>query len=430
MSQEAGSQPVLAYCGMTHLGLISAVAAAEKEFMVVCYDPNPMLIAKLEEGELPVLEPDLPELLEKNRDRLRFTSDSYDLAGCDLVYVAPDVVTDDDGTSDLTALDTLLEDTVTHVRADAVVVVLSQVPPGYTRARQRDGLQLYYQVETLIFGSAIQRALYPERFVVGCPDPNAPLPATMAAYLGAFNCPILQMRFESAELCKISINCCLVASISVANTLAEICEGIGGDWSEIAPALLLDRRIGAYSYLKPGLGIGGGNLIRDLNTVIMLGRFVSSDTQVVEAWIGNSMHARDWAWRVLSAAIPPDRQVDARVAILGLAYKENTKSTKNSPAFALLRHLCHMKTVAFDPAVPSKGTPHPGLQQAENAEAACMGADVVAIMTPWPEFKALDPGRLAKLMRGRVVLDPYGVLNGRAVEAQGLSYLTIGRGAL
>src|SRR5262249_61279085 len=125
----------------------------------------------------------------------------------------------------------------------------------------------YYQGKTLVFGQAVERALKPERPIVGCAEPAAPLEARFRTVLSAFGCPILPMRYESAELAKISINCCLVASVTVANTLAQVCEKIGADWGEIAPALKLDRRIGAYAYLAPGLGIAGGNLERDLATV-------------------------------------------------------------------------------------------------------------------------------------------------------------------
>src|SRR6202007_1428128 len=104
----------------------------------------------------------------------------------------------------------------------------------------------------------------------------------------AFGCPILPLRYESAELAKISINFCLVASIGVANTLAELCESIGADWAEIVPALRLDRRIGPHSYLSPGLGIAGGNLERDLRTVLDLAADRRADTGIVEAWIANS----------------------------------------------------------------------------------------------------------------------------------------------
>src|SRR6185437_13120933 len=129
---------------------------------------------------------------------------------------------------------------------------------------------LFDQGETLVFGRAVERATEPERFIVGCAAPERPIPAAYGAYLSAYSCPILPMRYESAELSKIAINCCLVASVTVANTLAELSEEIGADWAEIAPALRLDRRIGLHSYLAPGLGISGGNLERDLATVLRL----------------------------------------------------------------------------------------------------------------------------------------------------------------
>src|SRR5262249_7021885 len=180
-----------------------------------------------------------------------------------------------------------------------VIVVLSQVPPGYTRARQLSGRLLYYQVETLVFGRAVERATKPERFIVGVPEAGQPLPLALETFLDAFGCPILPMRFESAEFTKISINCCLVASVSIANTLAELCERIGADWSEIAPALKLDRRIGTYSYLTPGLGLAGGNLERDLATIMRLAEEYGTDAGVIQAFVANSAHRKDWALRIL-----------------------------------------------------------------------------------------------------------------------------------
>lgn len=421
------SRPVIGYAGMTHLGLNSAVAAAERGFATVCFDPDAALTARLARGELPVIEPDLPELRGKNAVRLSFTSNVADLKRCDVVYVAPDVPTDDEGRSDLAGIDALLTMVQAGLRPDAILVVLSQVPPGFTRARQKPGLNLYYQVETLIFGRAIERALHPERYIVGSPDPAKPLPPAFKDWLESFACPVLVMRFESAELAKIAINCCLVSSISVANTLAELCEGIGAAWHEIAPALKLDRRIGPYSYLTPGLGIAGGNLERDLATVCRIAERTGSDASVVRAWIANSRHRRDWAWRTLERAVLPQMPNPA-IAVLGLAYKENTHSTKNSPSLAFIRHLGRFPVRAYDPVVPIEAAPHPNPHGAESALAACKGADVLAIMTPWPAFKALDPQAIAAAMRGRVLLDPYAVLAADACARAGLMRYTLGVG--
>ena len=198
--------PIIGYAGMTHLGINSAVAAADKGFELVCFDPDPLLIASLYLGELPVTEPDLPELLKKNITRIKFTADVNALTVCDLVYIAPDVPTDDMGRSDLERIDAIIRQVDPVLHPDTVMVILSQVPPGFTRARQRSGRLLHYQVETLIFGRAMERARFPERFIIGCADPLQPLPLALSYFLGRFACPILPMRYESAELAKISIN--------------------------------------------------------------------------------------------------------------------------------------------------------------------------------------------------------------------------------
>src|ERR1019366_3465588 len=257
------SRSTIGFAGMTHLGLNSAVAAAERGFTVVGFDVASEHIESLKRRDLPMVQPGLPELLAKTQARLTFPDRVADLAACDVVYVSPDVSTDDLGQSDLSGVRALIGMVDAALSPETVLVVLSQVPPGFTRSLSRPSDRRFYQVEALIFGRAIERALHPERFIVGCADPKAALPKPLASFLGAFGCPILPMRYESAELAKVSINMFLVSSISTTNALAELCETIGADWSEIVPALKLDKRIGQYAYLAPGLGIAGGNLERD-----------------------------------------------------------------------------------------------------------------------------------------------------------------------
>ena len=225
---------------------------------------------------------------------------------------------------------------------DRVVVVLSQVPPGLHAGAAAAGQQLYYQVETLVFGRAVERATQPERYIVGCPDPASRCRPRLKSYLEGFDCPILPMRYESAELAKISINCCLVASVTVANTLAELCERIGADWSEIAPALKLDRRIGAYSYL-----VAGARHRRRQS------RARSRDRDPVLAGVRHRRRRHQG----LRAQQPPSQGLgdrgrctrrccgadpDVRLGVLGLAYKENTHSMKNSPSLALIQLLASL----------------------------------------------------------------------------------------
>jgi UDPglucose 6-dehydrogenase len=417
--------PRIGYAGMTHLGLCSCIAAASKGFDTLGFDSDGALVGRLEAGRLPVVEPGLDDGLRDNRARVAFSAEPSCLEACDLVYVAPDVPTDDRGNSDLSHLDRLLDLTLANTRNDAVVVVLSQVPPGYTRARQRPGRRLYYQVETLVFGHAVERATRPERLIVGAPDPARPLPAALQTFLAAFDCPILPMRFESAELAKISINCCLAASVTVANTLAELCERIGADWAEIAPALRLDRRIGAHSYLAPGLGLAGGNLERDLATVLRFSKEHGTDASLIRAFVGNSAHRRNWPLRTLHELVL-SREPQARIGVLGLAYKEGTHSVKNSPSLALIRRLTPWTLQVFDPVVPVSSALHPNATGAASALDAAKGVDALAIMTPWPQFRELACDDLARVMRGRLVLDPYRVLDGGKAKAAGLDYRTVG----
>ncbi|MBV8121666.1 MAG: GDP-mannose dehydrogenase [Alphaproteobacteria bacterium] len=417
--------PVIGFAGMTHLGLISAFAAAARGFPVFGYDEDPAVTARLQKGDIPITEPGLDGLLAAGRVRLSFAADVATLRDCDVVYISADVPTDDWGKSDLAPIERLIAHVARQLRDDAILVVLCQVPPGFTRAL---GVvpheRLIYQVETLVFGQAVPRALNPERFIVGCADPARPLPEPYRKFLESFCCPILTMRYESAELAKISINFCLVGQVTVANTLAELSEAIGADWSEIVPALRLDRRIGAFAYLTPGLGIAGGNLERDLQTVIELGARAGTDTGVVTAWIANSRHRKEWCWRVLETQVFANKSMP-RIAVFGLAYKENTHSTKNSPSLTLLNRLRgRAELCVHDPVVPTSIVAFAA--GSTDALSCAEGADALVLATPWPEYRSLRICDLARAMRGRVLVDPFRLLPAAEAVAAGFAYHALG----
>jgi UDPglucose 6-dehydrogenase len=421
-------QPIIGFAGLTHLGLVSSVCTAAKGLHVVGYDPNTTRVADIAAGRLPVIEPGLDDLAARHAERLTYSAELAALAVCDIVYISVDVPTDDHGTSELGDISRLIDKVAMHLREDAILVILCQVPPGFTRRIAFPPGRLYYQVETLVFGRAVERATEPERFIVGCADPALSLPASYTQLLAAFGCPILPMRYESAELAKIAINVCLAASVTVANTIGEIAERVGADWGEVVPALKLDRRIGQFAYLAPGLGIAGGNIERDLTTVLRLSELVGSEASVVAAYLRNSNHARDWALRVLYREVMA-KTADPLLAILGLAYKENTNSTKNSPSLALLSHLHDFIVRLYDPVVPPMAAAHPRAAAAKSALDAALGADALLVMTPWPEFRELDPYALAEAMRGRTIIDPYGVIDRAAARRAGFSHLRIGSNA-
>ena len=416
----------IGFAGMSHLGLVSSLAAASKGFDVVCYDPDATRCTELQAGIFPIVETGLEDLFATHGSRVTYTADAGRLASCSLVYVAIDVPTASTGVSDLRPVTELVHEVDRALPDDAWIVVLSQVAPGFTRTLRpslRAGRGLIYQVETLIFGVAVERALHPERIIVGCDQPDRPLPADYRAFLDAFTCPVLSMRYESAELTKIAINMFLVSSVSTTNTLAEICEAIGADWSEIAPALRLDRRIGEHAYLSPGLGIAGGNLERDLATIAGISATCNTDAGVVDAWRRNSEHRKAWAFRVLQTEALGE---DTRVGLWGLAYKAGTASTKNSPALDFLDAVHPIPVRAYDPEVRLRGDTRASVLQVDTPLAACQDADALAVLTPWPEFRAVSLAEAKARMRGSVIIDPYGILDRQECQTHGFKYRRLG----
>lgn len=422
---------MIGFAGLSHLGIVWSVAAASKGFEVVAYDPDRSLCAALDCQRLPIVEPRLADLLAAAQPRIRFSPDPAPLGQCEVIFLSMDVPTGNDGQSQLSSLHGLLDGVVDIAAPGTVLVVLSQVPPGFTRQvaarhdRMRRDEALFCQVETLVVGRAVERALHPEQFIVGCADPRLALPATYAEVLNAFGCPVLRMRYESAELAKVAINLLLVSSISTTNMLAEVCEAIGADWAEMAPALRHDQRIGPHAYLSPGLGIAGGNLERDLATFKALAVECGADAGLVEAWLDNSRSRRDWVLKILHTEVISHTN-DPVIALWGLAYKPNTASTKNAPSLGLIEALRPFPLHAYDPEAHLDSTRFPGVQRHEHALDASRGADALAVMTPWPEFSVVDLRELRQHMRGRVIVDPFGALDGRACRELGFAYFCLG----
>jgi UDPglucose 6-dehydrogenase len=251
------------------------------------------------------------------------------------------------------------------------------------------------------------------------------LPVAYTEWLNAFACPVFRVRYESAELAKIAVNMFLTSSVCTANTLAELCEVLGANWTEIVPTLQADCRIGPQAYLQPGLGVGGGNLERDLVTVRELASQHGTEAGVVEAWFVNSVHRRHWVLRALHHDVLSARP-DPIIAVWGLAYKPHTRSTKNAPSLQLLEALRGVAMHAYDPQVQLPAVEWPHVTHAPSALEACRDADALAILTAWPEFASIDPEAIRKLMRGRLVLDPFGVLDDHRCAEAGLVHRRLG----
>lgn len=387
----------IGFVGASHLAYVSAIASAEKgegNWTVICYADNHSISE--------IKEPNLHEMAEKNKSHISFTSSLQELSSCNLVYIAIDVPTNDKGESNLEIITNTVDRIKEVLNKTATLVILSQVPPGYTRHIDFDRRRLFYQVETLIFGEAVKRALSPERFIVGSFDKETPLSASLLVYLKSFMCPIFQMSYESAELAKISINMYLTAMLTTTNMLSAICETVNAKWNDIAETLKLDRRIGTYAYLKPGLGIAGGNLERDMATIKKIAFDHGAYVRMIDAQIEDSYFRANWALRKFKEY---KNNLDLSIGVLGLTYKENTHSLKNSASLKFINAMNKGYALKlFDPQV--KALPNIAKSSFfENGQKVINETNFLAILTPWPEFSKLDYQNFAG-----VILDPYCII--------------------
>lgn len=413
----------IGYVGLTHLGINSLVAASVRGVRVVGYDSDEELVKKLNNGILSINEPGLQENFNEHKHNMFFSSDPSVLKTCDLVYISADVETDDTGTSDLEHTTGIIDSVTKFISGNACLIVLCQVPPGYTRSINFEKSRLYYQVETLIFGSALDRAVNPERFIIGKSDKRSLILEKFRTFLSFFNCEILEMSYESAELAKISINCFLVSTVSTTNMLAELCEELpGAEWNDIKKSLYLDKRIGRFAYLKPGLGLAGGNLERDLKTLLDLSLLFRFNTETIASWIRGSTHRKNWLIKVLRSHRKKNLQ---KIALLGLAYKENTHSTKNSPALQFLKFFKSDQVWVHDPIVKVDKKIFP-FRKAESITECIHNADILVIATPWESYKSIKVEDVSKEMVGKIVIDPYGILDRDSFEKEGYNYFVLG----
>jgi UDPglucose 6-dehydrogenase len=408
--QKSQDKPLVGFAGLTHLGIVTATTTAARGYDVICYHNGPW-------GELNK-EPDLAELLNQYKYHLVLTMTPRGLNECDIVFVTLDVPLNDQNEPDFEPVQKLIYEIILHIKSDATLVIMSQVPPGFTRKINFPKERLFYQVETLIFGESVSRALLPERIIVGCADPNI-WTDVYEDFLHGFGCPIFFMSYESAELSKIAINTLLVASISTTNMLAEFAAFCNADWNDVIPVLQSDKRFGPYAYVKPGLGLGGGHIERDLHTLLATNFPVEKD--LLEAFLRQSHLQRTWLMfevaRAQKICFPEDR-----IAILGLAYKPGTASTRNSAGMDILNILSGEDpdcVIAHDPIVK-----HP--RCVDSIFECVKDADILVVATPWSEYREIGSVFLKTQMRGNVIIDPYRVFDGPALVQLGFEYHTLG----
>ena len=415
--------PTIGFVGMSHLGLNYAVATASKKFKVICYDENISKINLLKNKISPIFEKDLERKIKLNFSNLNFTNNISDLINCDNVYISKDVSTKVSGESDLTATKELIEKTIKHLNKKSNLIILCQVPPGFCRSINWNKNQLFYQVETLIFGKAFERALYPERLIIGTESKKKKIKQSYLKLLKSFNCPLIIMNYESAELAKISINMYLISTVTTTNVISEICEKIDANWNDISIALKLDKRIGKYAYLEPGLGISGGNLERDLYTLQKLLDSNRLNNRYIQELKNKSISRKLWILNIVKKL--KKKYQFKNISILGLAYKIGTHSIKNSPGIQLIKNLKSFKIRAFDPVV-KKIDKIKNVKICKNSHETINGCDILIITTPWKEFKKINSIFLKKNIKNKLIIDPYNLLDKKVLDKKGIKYISMG----
>ena len=414
----------LGFVGLTHLGLNYLAASAQKKFSVTGVDTDSKKVLKLNKNIIEYEEPNLKKVILKNNKNIRFSNDFKNLKKCNLVFISQDVKTSTSGKSDLKNLLILINKTIKHLNKNAILVVLSQMKPGFMRSINIDHKKLYHQVETLIFGKAFNRALYPERIIVGCQSKFNEINPIYLRYLKSFKCPILKMEYESAEIAKISINLLLASSVTTTNILSELCEKMSADWNDIVPALKLDKRIGKFAYIKPGLGISGGNIERDIVTVKSLLRKKSPPDLLLKNILENSQYMKTWISRILIKEMILDEKNKISIGIIGAAYKENTNSIKNSPIIDLLNYLKNKKNISIYEPMLNLELKNKNIQQVKDLKKLINKNKILIFMRPWVNQKEIK--NIHKNLNNKLIIDPYRVINFKDQKNKSNKYFTLG----
>jgi UDPglucose 6-dehydrogenase len=426
----------VAILGLWHLGTVTAACVAGAGVPTVGIDDDPGVIAKLGNGEPPLYEPGLAELVGEGiaSGRLSFATDVAKLSDADIVWVCYDTPVDDDDRADVDAVVGRTEAVFPHLRDGAVVLVSAQLPVGTVArleksfAAQAGGRQVDFACspENLRLGRALEIFRDPGRIVVGIRHERAR--EKLVPLLQRFCRNLLWVSVESAEMVKHSINAFLALSITFTNELATIAERVGASAPDIERALRSDPRIGPNAYVKAGPAFAGGTLARDVQFLSALAEQAKLQTPLIGSIVASNRAHGQWSINRLRRRLGPLK--GKTVAVLGLSYKAGTDAIRRSPAIELLRELLADGAIVrvYDPAVRNLPSEFSAATMAGDAAGAITGAAAVVLATEWPDFKTLRAEDFSR-MQGRLVLDPASFLPPAVRDDTSLTILSIGRHA-
>ena len=416
----------VAFAGLSHLGVCMSIAAHKSGLEILAFDLNHERAARVAAGEFDTAEPGAVEFLQSHPDNFCVSTDARELADVDLVIITVDTELTSENDNDETEVAELIACAARQISKDIPMVIASQVRPGFTRLCVPTHRLMFYLMESLIFGQGIERARFPERYVVGCGDAAMPLPPSLRSFLALPNCPVHVMGFESAEFTKLAANYLLSASITAANSLAELSSLLGADWSSVENALRDDERIGQHAYISAGLGIGGANLNRDLHGIQELSNRLGANSTLVSTMLNHSEYMKNWCIRTLSSL--RQTQDVSKLGVLGLAYKPGTQSMRGSVGWETAELFSSISSVGVhDFAVRlSPSTLHKfRIREFDDPLDCIQDVDVILISTPYSEYrKTIDC--LKDPSRKTTILDPYRLLDPAMHRKAGTELIQLG----
>ncbi|MEJ2188954.1 MAG: UDP-glucose/GDP-mannose dehydrogenase family protein [Acidobacteriota bacterium] len=430
--------------GTGYVGLVTGACLADFGMSVTCVDNDGAKISKLMNGEIPIYEPGLEALVEKNAKagRLHFSTDLAPAVQNALaIFIAVGTPPKEDGSADLSYVVQVANSVADNLTGYKVVVTKSTVPIGTGHmvekiiAERTNGSHPFSVVsnpEFLREGSAIEDFMRPDRVVIGARDPQAiAIMKDIYSPLYLIETPFVITNVESSELIKYASNAFLATKITFINEVADLCERLGADVHHVAKGMGLDKRIGP-KFLHPGPGYGGSCFPKDTQALTEIARGAGSPFEIVEAVVQVNERIKTGLIDRVRKAVG-ENLAGKVVAILGLSFKPETDDMRESASIPLSKALVAegARVRAFDPEAMDNAKhllPHEVEYCSQSYETA-EGADVLVILTEWNQFRSLDMARIRSLMRRPVVVDLRNVCQIDKMEELGIEYHGLGRAA-
>ncbi|MGX7952785.1 UDP-glucose dehydrogenase family protein [Tsuneonella sp. HG249] len=434
----------IAMVGSGYVGLVSGACFADFGHDVICIDKDQSKIDRLQDGVMPIYEPGLDALVEANvkSGRLSFTTNLAEgIEGARAIFIAVGTPSRrGDGHADLSFVHAVAKEVGESLAQDAVVVTKSTVPVGTGDEVERiiadtgcsHRVSVVSNPEFLREGAAIGDFKRPDRIVIGAEDEFG-REVMREVYRPLFlnESPILFVNRRSSELIKYAANAFLATKITFINEMADLCEKVGANVQDVSRGIGMDGRIGA-KFLHAGPGYGGSCFPKDTLALLKTAEDYDSPVRIVEAVVKvNETRKRAMGRKVLEALGGSEAARGKKVALLGLTFKPNTDDMRDSPAIAVAQALTDagVEVSAYDPEGMDLAKPMmPDVRMCASPYEAIEGADAVAIVTEWDEFRALDLGRVKELANAPVLVDLRNIYRPEVVRAAGFTYASIGRG--